>query len=199
MIGRLSGKIIETTPDGLVLIEVGGVGYEVNVPAPVLAALRPGSQETAVLFTHLAVREDGAALFGFPSRVQLLVFKMLLGVKNIGPKNAMSILSAMKPEEVASALQREDVARFKAVPGIGRKTAELIIVELKDKVRKMNIVLPPEAPALGGKLREVASALLNLGFRPQDVQKTVEGLRGLDEKGAGVEEIIREALARLAR
>lgn len=199
MIGRLSGKIIESTPDGLVLIEVGGVGYEVNVPASLRASLRPGAQDTVVLFTHLAVREDDMTLYGFPSRAGLLVFKMLLGVKNIGPRHAMSILSAMKPEEVAAALQREDVARFNAVPGIGKKTSELIIVELKDKVRKMNIALPPEAPALGRRLQEVASALLNLGFRPQDVQKTVEGLRGLDEKGASVEEIIREALARLAR
>jgi Holliday junction DNA helicase RuvA len=198
MIGRLTGKIIEKTAEGTVLLDVGGVGFEVRVPPSALAALKGAPAETT-LFIHLAVREDALTLYGFTDKAQLLVFKLLLGVKNIGPKNAMGILSTMKPEEVASALSREDVARFSAVPGIGRKTSQMIIVELKDKIRKAHLEVPADAEPLGKPLQEVASALMHLGFRPPAVQKTLEGMRDMEARGAGIEEMIREALAKLAR
>lgn len=198
MIGRLTGKILEKNPDGMVLVDVGGVGFEVLVPPSVATGLKLSPEQTT-LFIHLSVRDDSVTLYGLSSRPQLIVFKLLLQVKNIGPKNAMSILSSMKPEEVAAALQREDVSKFKSVPGIGKKTSEMIIIELRDKIRKAHIPIPSVAPALGEKMQEVASALAHLGFRPPEIQKTLGGLKGLEKKGSSVEEIIREALSKLAR
>jgi Holliday junction DNA helicase RuvA len=198
MIGRLTGQVLEKHAQGIILLDVGGVGFEVHVlPSSVPTLLEAPAKTT--LFIHLIVKEDAITLYGFPTKAHLMVFKLLLQVKNIGPKHAMSILSEMKPEEVGTALQREDSSRFKRVSGIGKKTAEMIIVELRDKIRTMRLAAPSEGPALGGALQEVASALLHLGFRPPDVQKTVEGLRDLEERGVGVEEMIKEALSRLTR
>jgi len=198
MIGRLQGQVQEKSEDGLVLIDVGGVGFEVLVPQSEAARL-PLAPDRTTLFIHLSVRDDSITLFGFPSRAYLLVFKLLIKVKNIGPKHAINILSAMKPEEVAAALQREDSDKFKAVSGIGKKTAHMIILELHDKIRKTRIKAPAEEPALEGKLQDVLSALLHLGFKQDEAKKAANELRDMEKGGAGVEEMIREALAGLTK
>ncbi len=196
MIGRLTGTVIEKNAPGSIILDVGGVGFEVFVPTPLIPLL-PAAPTKVTLFTYLMVREDSVALYGFPSKVHLAVFKLLLQVKNVGPKLALSILSEMKPEEVGMALQKEESEKFKRVPGIGKKTAEMIIVELRDKIRSMTLALPVESLPVGGPLPEVASALLHLGFKPAEVQKTVEEMKDLAAAGASIEQLIKEALARL--
>ena len=198
MIGRLQGQIQEKGDDGQVLMDVGGVGFEVLVPRSEAAKL-PLAPDRTTLFIHLSVRDDAITLYGFPSRAYLLVFKLLIKVKNIGPRHAINILSAMKPEEVAAALQREDSKKFKAVSGIGKKTAEMIIIELRDKIRKTRIKASDEEPSLNEKLQDVLSALLHLGFKQDEARKAAMELRDMEKGGAGVEEMIREALAGLTK
>jgi len=199
MIGRLTGTIVETSPDGTVLLETGGgVGWEVRVPAELAPALEAAAGPVT-LYIRCIVRDDAIALYGFPTRVALALFALLIQVKNVGPKHAMSVLGAMKPEEIVAALQSGDVARFKAVHGIGRKTAEMVIVELRDKIRKLSLEAAAAAPKLGGKLDEAAAALASLGFRPAEIQQALPALRELDRGGATVEDLIREALGLLTR
>ena len=198
MIGRLQGQIQEKGDDGHVLMDVGGVGFDVLVPRSEAEKL-PLAPDRTTLFIHLSVRDDSITLYGFPSRACLLVFKLLIQVKNIGPKHAVNILSSMKPEEVAAALQREDSAKFKAVSGIGKKTAAMIIIELRDKIRKTRIKAPAEEPTLTGKLQEVLSALLHLGFKQDEAGNAADELRDMEKDGAGVEEMIREALTKLTK
>ncbi|MFH1434241.1 MAG: Holliday junction branch migration protein RuvA [Pseudomonadota bacterium] len=198
MIGRLHGQIQEKGDDGQVLMDVGGVGFEVLVPRSEAAKL-PLAPERTTLFIHLSVRDDAITLYGFPSRAYLLVFKLLIKVKNIGPRHAVNILSALKPEEVAAALQREDSDKFKAVSGIGKKTADMIILELRDKIRKTRLKAPSEEPLLKGKLQDVLSALLHLGFKQDEAGKAANALQAMEKDGAGVEEMIREALSGLTK
>lgn len=197
MIGRLTGKLLEKNPPGL-LLDVHGVGYEVEAPMSTFYSL-PGTGDAVSLFTHLVVREDAQLLFGFATALERSLFRSLLKVNGVGAKVALSILSGMSVDEFLSCVARKDVAALVRVPGIGKKTAERLLVELKDKVDSIEGGLP----ASGGLLDDSAStrqqateALEALGY------KNAEAKRLLDksaEEGQSVEEMIRAALRSLTR
>lgn len=193
MIGLLHGRVVETTGDGTVILDVGGVGFEVHVPRNAA----PASEAEVTLHVDTLVRDDAITLYGFPTRGHLAAFRLLRKVKNIGPKLAMNIISTLAPEEVACALSRSEAERFRAVPGIGNKTAQMIIVELKDQVRK----LEREAPAgttLGGKMGELMNALEHLGFPPVKAREAALAVKHLEEQGSDLETLIREALKNIS-
>ena len=191
MIGLLRGKVVERTGDGTVILDVGGVGFEVHVPANAAPAC---GDEAVTLHVDTLVRDDAITLYGFPTRGHRLAFRLLKKVKNIGPKLAMSILSTLAPEEVACALSRSEAERFRAVPGIGPKTAQYIIVELKDQVRKLEKEAPAAGAGLGGGLSELTHALEHLGFPPTQAREAALAVKDLEAQGADLETLIREAL-----
>jgi len=189
MIGHLDGRILELQP-GLVVLEAGGVGYEVHVPIsahPVLVG-----RSTATLHVHTHVREDQLALYGFPSRRERDTFRLLLGVSGIGPRIALALLSGLTPDDLGAAVEGEQWRRLAAVPGIGRRTAERLIVELKGK-------LAGAARAAGGTPRDDAvSALLNLGYPVRAAEEAVGDLLRSDPQ-IELSELLRRALQTLVR
>jgi Holliday junction DNA helicase RuvA len=183
MISRLRGTVVARTPAGLVL-DVGGVGYLVAATPRVTA--RVG--EEAIVETHLHVREDALQLYGFASAEERELFELLLGVSGIGPKVALAIVSGSPPAELRRAIARDDLARFEAIPGIGRKTAQRVVMELKDKLGE-----PTVAGAPGGALL-ARDALVELGWSVIDADRV---LADVDES-LPVEEQVRTALKKAA-
>jgi Holliday junction DNA helicase RuvA len=182
MIARLRGRPVARTADGLVL-DVNGVGYLVQATP---SAAATGGDEITVE-TYLHVREDALQLYGFADAAERELFVQLLGVNGVGPKVALAIVSGSRPGELRKAIVREDVARFQAIPGIGKKTAERIVLELKEKI----VVDVAEAP--GGDLT-ARDALVELGYSLVDAERA---LADVDESLA-VEEQVRQALRRAA-
>jgi Holliday junction DNA helicase RuvA len=177
MIGRLAGRIVELSP-GEVVLDVGGVGYELRVPVSAHAFL--STRQEATVFVHTHVREDQIALFGFPTRPERDIFRSLIAVAGVGPRTALALLSGLTPADLAAAIEGEQWRRLAAVPGIGRRTAERLIVELKGKLGAI--------AAPGGGVREDAvSALVNLGYSAKDAEAAVAevlptgGELGLDQ------------------
>lgn len=188
MIGRLEGRVIEIDP-GRVVIDVDGVGYLVSTSLRTLPALA-GDERTA-LWIHTRVKDDGIELFGFPTRAELDTFESLIAVAGVGPRIALAVLSSLSPEELASVVASGDLARLTMTPGVGKKTAERILLELKGKLTTT------EAPA--GDLRgDAASALVNLGYKQAQAMKAVEAVMA-DNPADDVGEILRLALQRLTR
>jgi Holliday junction DNA helicase RuvA len=194
MIARLSGTVLEKHPMRVVM-DVGGVGYEVHVPLSSFAAVGdPGATLTLRVHTH--VREDALMLYGFASALEQLVFERLIAVSGIGPKLALSVLSGLAPEELVQAIARADVARLTSIPGIGKKTAERIVLELKDKLAAVATAGTLMAPA--GPREDLVSALLNLGYHRPLAEKAVD--RALqDGPDRGFEPLLRAALKVLSR
>jgi Holliday junction DNA helicase RuvA len=174
---------------GEVVIEAGGVGYRLAVSTETLAAV-PGAGKEARLFTHLVLRDDGMHLYGFSTQAERELFLMLIGVQSVGPKVALAVLSGGAPRELLGAIAAGDTARFQAVPGIGKRTAERIIVELREKVAgKVNeeIVIrrtPSDEPRTLAR-----EGLVGLGFTPQEADGLLDGAGGETP-----EELIAEAL-----
>ena len=191
MIERLSGVVAAKNPESVV-IDVGGVGFLLEVSATTMRNVAAvGSQ--MVLFAHLHVREEALQLFGFATEEERSLFRLLLGVSKIGPRLALAALSCRKPSELRKALANGDVALFSSVPGIGRKTAERLIMELRDKVG--DVALEAAATARGldeGPVALARSALVELGYSSAEAERLLAGL-DLEQP---VEAIIREALAR---
>src|SRR5512141_153922 len=156
MIGSLRGKVLSRRPDN-VLIDVNGVGYVVQVPVTTLAAL-PEEGRDVFLYIHTHVREDAISLFGFSSEPEKRIFITLLGVSGIGPKMAVTILSGISSDEFLEAVQREDVAALCRIPGLGKKTAGRLILELKEK-------LPSSGRATDRVFEDALSALVNFGYK----------------------------------
>jgi Holliday junction DNA helicase RuvA len=192
MIGLLRGRIVDGGGESTVIVDVGGVGFEVHVPP------RSVGEGEVTLHVETLVREDAIALYGFPTRAHLIAFRLLRKVKNIGPKLAMNVLAALAPEEVAAALARGEPDRFRSVPGIGPKTAQLIVVELRDQVRKLEREAPAARALPGGRLGELASALEHLGFAPARAREAALAVKHLEAEGADLETLIREALKNIA-
>lgn len=192
MIGYLDGIVGARHPGGLFL-EVGGVGYRLSCSSTTLAALPPPG-ERCRLFTHLHVREDVLALYGFGSEAEQAIFEALLGVSGVGPKVALGVCSAFAPDSLRRALVTDDVAALASVPGIGKRTAQRMILDLKEKLAlpDLQIAGPAEGSSAGAR-----SALENLGYSPSEVR---EALGELDPApGDSVEEIVRAALSVLGR
>lgn len=185
MIAQLAGKVARTS-GGAVVLDVQGVGYRVNVPASVLEAL-PAPGEALTLVTHMLVREDDISLFGFAGEQELRVFELLLTVSGIGPKVALALLSALPARDLAEAAAREDVRTLTRVPGVGAKTAQRLVLELKDKLGAL--ILEDRAGLFGeGQKRpaatrrdpaetvveDVIAALMNLGYNKAEATRATE-------------------------
>lgn len=198
MIGSLRGRLIVKQPPQL-LIEVGGVGYELEAPMSTFYAL-PATGEEVRLLTHLVVREDAQVLYGFVREEERRLFRLVIKVSGVGPKIALAILSGSDAEAFASCIAAGDTASLIRIPGVGRKTAERLILELRDRVTTDTGATPTLGEAAGGGPRgEALAALSALGYRPAEATRMVDAAVG--EGGAGAadaptstEEIIRRAL-----
>jgi Holliday junction DNA helicase RuvA len=175
MIGQLRGKLAEKRPTQVVL-DVGGVGYAVNIPLSTFYALGELHSDTALLiYTH--VREDALALYGFLTAREKQFFELLLSTTGVGPGLALKILSGMSVDELVPAIRRGDLARLVTIPGVGRKTAERIVVELRDKLARMEAAAAPLPAARAGVDGDVLSALENLGYDRRASEKALEEAR----------------------
>jgi Holliday junction DNA helicase RuvA len=194
MIARLTGALLERGADHAV-IDVGGVGYFVHLSAATAGALPPEGARVA-LRTFTNVREDAIELFGFATGDEESVFLALIEVKGVGPRAAQKLLSGISPRELATAIAQGDVARLTQAPGVGKKTAERLVVELKEKLSVFSRAAGPKETAGLSLLEQLSQALLNLGYKPAVADQTAESLR--QEAGEKpLEELLRLALKRL--
>jgi Holliday junction DNA helicase RuvA len=199
MIAFLRGRVVEKQPNRLI-VDVGGVGYDVAVPLSTFYTIGESGAEIS-LRVHTHVREDQLALYGFATVLELTVFERLVAISGIGPKLALAVLSGIEPRELIVALQRNDVARLTRIPGVGKKTAERIVLELRDRLPKaMEAVATGAAPlAPVDELRDdLTSTLINLGYHRQAIDKTLERLLQ-DQPGADFQDTLRAALKDLSR
>lgn len=188
MIGRLRGTIVRQGATSL-LIEVGGIGYDVAVPVRTLVEL-PGVGEDAVLHTHLHVREDQLALYGFAGADDRDLFRLLLGISGVGPKVALAILSTMDADELRGVIATEDAAALTTVPGIGKRSAQKLLLELRPKLELPDGALDPSGPR-----SEVRAALEGLGYQPDEIGSV---LRDLPDD-LPVEDLLKRSLQTLGR
>ena len=179
------------------MLDVQGVGYVLLTPVGALGRARAEGGEVE-FFVHTHVREDALDLYGFPNELERRVFRLLLGIPNVGPKTALGVLSSLSVDELARAVAASDLGRLGKVPGIGRKTAERLILELKDKIGEVEAegrAAAPGAPAPGTRGRLV-SALTNMGYRPSEAEKAVASL-GQRVDSAPLADLLKAALAEL--
>ncbi len=192
MISRLTGRLVEKSPPAIV-VDVQGVGYEVDVPMSTFYQLPATGQEVR-LFTHLVVREDAHLLFGFATEAERQVFRQLLKITGIGTRTALALLSGLSVDELYAAVSQQDGARLTRVPGIGKKTAERLLLELKDKLS-----LAPGAVAAGGGAvpagNDALNALVALGYSDKEARAALGRL----EPGLAVPDAIRQALRLLSK
>lgn len=205
MIGRLTGKVAAQESDGGVVLDVSGVGYELIVPLGTLGRCRADDAGRVTLWVHTHVREDTLALYGFADDVERTAFRTLLGVSNVGPRIAVAVLSALPAVDLARAIARRDLAALTGVSGVGKKIAERLLLELRDKLPTASsapgaAVAPGQpAPATPGDAEErLRGALTGMGFKPAEAERAVATL-GDRVQSAPVEELLREALALLAK
>jgi holliday junction DNA helicase RuvA len=201
MIASLTGRLAFKAPTYLVL-DVHGVGYEVYIPLSTYYGL-PNLSESTSLAVHTHVREDAIQLFGFLTSQEKDAFVLLTSVSGVGPKLALSILSALPVSDLVSAIQSGDVEKLTTVPGIGHKSAGRLVLELKDKIGKLNPGLAPvgDAPRQGQDaiFDDALSALVNLGYRPQDAKDALKRVRQSNAETLMLKDMIRESLKELAR
>jgi Holliday junction DNA helicase RuvA len=192
MIGRLEGVLAEKAPDALVL-DVGGVGYEVRVPLSTFVDL-PDPGKTVRLEIHTYVREDTLQLFGFLRAEERLGFRLLIGISGVGPRVALAILSGLTIERLLLAVRGRDIASLRGVPGVGPKTAERILIELRDKVAQFELI-EERSEGVSDAQEATVSALVNLGYPRSHADKAVRlALEQVPEGEFQLEELIREAL-----
>lgn len=194
MIGRITGKLTAKQPPQL-LVEVMGVGYEVEAPMSTFYKLPP-TGETVTLLTHLSIREDAHVLYGFSSQAEKSLFRELIKISGIGPKSALGILSGINVADFWSTVRAGDTARLVKLPGIGKKTAERLLIEMRDKAGTADMSLPGTVAAITGPLQEARSALTALGYKPVEIQRFTEAVY---KDGMSTEQIIQEALKRAIR
>ena len=193
MIGRLQGVVIEKQAPDL-LLDVQGVGYEVLVSLSTFFAV-PGVGESVTLHTHFVVREDAQQLYGFAELGERTLFRHLIKVNGVGPKMALAILSGMSASEFALCVHNNDVATLVKLPGVGKKTAERLVIEMRDRLGDIETSASPHSAvtsATTGIVEEAESALIALGYRPQDAAKMVSRAESNDIDSA--EQLIRAAL-----
>ncbi|MEX3773483.1 Holliday junction branch migration protein RuvA [Pseudomonas sp. MYb118] len=200
MIGRLRGTLAEKQPPHLIL-DVNGLGYELEVPMTTLYRL-PSVGEPLTLHTHLVVREDAQLLYGFASKRERDFFRELIRLNGVGPKLALALMSSLEVDELVRCVQSQDTSALTKVPGVGKKTAERLLVELKDRfkawetVPAMFALVPnqpggPDVEPVASAETDAVSALISLGYKPQEASKAVSAIK---EKGLSSEDMIRRAL-----
>jgi Holliday junction DNA helicase RuvA len=198
MIGFLKGRLALKQPPFL-MVDVNGVGYELEAPMSTFYGL-PAAGEPVALFTHLVVREDAHVLFGFGTESERRLFRGLLKVSGVGPKIALGILSGASVADFLRIVEAEDIAMLTRIPGIGRKTAERVIIEMRDSVQKLSAPTlregSPAGPAAASPQGEAFAALVALGYKPPEVTRL---LKAADEPGLSTTEIIRRALKAAAK
>ena len=193
MIGSVRGTVLDRSASGEVLVETGGVGYRLLVPLGALPDLPPGA--SVFCFTHLHVREDAMTLYGFPSREERDTFEVLIGASGVGPKLALAILSVHAPAALRRALVDDDLDALTLVPGVGKRTAQRLLVDLKARLDVPLVEVADPAPGTPGRSRaEVREALAGLGYAPDEVRAV---MGQLPDDGA-VEDLLRDALKLLA-
>jgi len=201
MIAFLTGRLAFKAPTHLTL-DVHGVGYEVHIPLSTYYAL-PNLDEVTALNVHTHLREDAIQLFGFLSQGEKESFLLLTSVSGIGPKLALSVLSSLSVTDLVRAIQTEDVEKLATVPGIGKKSAGRIALELKDKAGKISGAPPrttaADATPVDGPYEDALSALINLGYRAQDVREALKRVMKATTGSLALKELIREGLKELAR
>ena len=198
MIALLSGRLLDKAPSRIV-IDVHGVGYDVQIPLSTFYGLGEAGAEVS-LRVHTHVREDALALFGFGTRLELKLFEQLIGISGIGPRLALSVLSGIESVDLVRAVRDGDVGRLTGIPGVGKKTAERIGLELKDRLQAV-LEVDSDEPAdsvVGSDTRgDLLSALLNLGYHRHHAERAVDA--ALTETDGTFEQILRQALKELAR
>ena len=196
MIGQLRGTLVDKRPNQ-VLVDVSGVGYQVSIPLSTFYALGDLRQEVTLLI-HMHLREDSIALYGFLTAREKQFFELLISASGVGPGLALKILSGMSVEELAPAIRRGDLAQLVRIPGVGKKTAERIVVELRDKLAAMEVPEEARPASRTGLEADVVSALLNLGYDRRAAEKAVEEAQR-NGAGAGFEALLRATLQQLSR
>ncbi|MEQ1880474.1 MAG: Holliday junction branch migration protein RuvA [Burkholderiales bacterium] len=191
MIGRLRGELVDKRPP-TIIVDAGGVGYEVNVPMSTFYLL-PATGNVVSLLTHLIVREDAHLLFGFGTDEERQVFRQLLKISGIGARTALSVLSGLSVAELYQAVASQDGAGLTKIPGIGKKTAERLLLELRDKLSSG--ALPPAASSKTAAKSDALNALLALGYSDKEAAKALESIAS----EASVQDAIRQALKLLAK
>ncbi len=198
MIGRLHGVVVERKPPEL-LLDVNGVGYEVEASMNTFYAL-PDGQDPVTLYTHLVVREDAQLLYGFHEERERRMFRELIRVRGVGAKLALAILSGMSADQFVGCVQEENTTALVRLPGVGKKTAERLIIEMRDRLKEWDIFTPkvslegggsPVLPVLDAQ-SEAVHALISLGYKPAEASRLVHAVAGGDELSS--EEVIRLAL-----
>jgi len=202
MIGRLRGRVLSDEVEGVVL-DVHGVGYEVTVPLGTLGRAPVNDAGEVTLFVHTHVREDVFSLFGFATDTDRLAFRVLIGVSSVGPKTAIAVLSALPAGDLARAIAAKDVGKLMSIPGIGKKSAERLVLELRDKLAASPATAktgpgagPQTAPSAHGEL--LLSALVRMGYKAQEAERAVSAM-GARAEELPLPEALREALALLAK
>jgi len=204
MIGRLTGKVVAQEADGAIVLDVAGVGYEVVIPLGTLGRVRPDEAGSVTLWVYTHVREDALSLFGFSDEMERAAFRVLLGVSNVGPKLATAVLGALPAADLARAVARQDLTALKGITGVGKKIAERLLLELRDKLpQRMGgeagvsaAVSPPRRGSEGEE--RLRSALTGLGFKPGEADRAIASLGARTDR-VPVESLLREALALLSR
>jgi holliday junction DNA helicase RuvA len=197
MIAHLRGTLLSKRPNQIV-VETAGVGYEVNISVPTFSELPANGSEVALhIYTH--VREDLIALYGFIRSAEKQLFEKLITVSGIGPKLAITILSGMVADEMAAAIRNNDLARLTKIPGIGKKTAERMVLELRDKLPEVVGTSTPSVPAVTAMEEDVLSALVNLGYQRAAAEKALSGVLKNSTKGGSFDSMFRQALAQLSK
>lgn len=199
MIGRIVGILVEKTPPEL-LVDVNGVGYEISASMTTIYDLPPIG-EKVVLFTHFQVKEDSQTLYGFIDKAERALFRVLIKVNGIGPKMALAVLSSMSSEELIANVQESDVTALTRIPGVGKKTAERLIIELRDKLGQAAKADLFSAPAVLKQVQadprqEAEAALIALGYKPQEAAKAIANI---PVDGASSEDVIKAALKAMLR
>jgi Holliday junction DNA helicase RuvA len=196
VIAFLRGRLLEKHPNR-VLIDVNGVGYEVHVPLSSFYGMAdPGSEIALRVHTH--VREDALALFGFGSALELELFERLIDVSGIGPRLALAVLSGIEPPDLVQAVRRGDIARLTAIPGVGKKTAERMALELKDRLARLDTAPQSDASAPASLREDIVSALSNLGYHRPAAERAIDAVLAA-EPNIEFEAALRGALRRLSR
>lgn len=199
MIARVRGRLLEKQPNRII-VDVNGVGYELFVPLSTFYGLGAAGSEVS-LRVHTHVREDALLLYGFATPLEQDMFERLIAVSGIGPRVALGVLSGIEPGELVRAIERGDVARLTAIPGVGKKTAERIVVELKDRLPRAVAPVPAGAAPAVSVRDDVLSALVNLGYHRPLAEKAVDAAvtaAGASADG-GFERTLKQALRELAR